>query len=176
MLHCSYLPFLTWKTFTFFLPGISSITMLKRTEFSILMPIREPLRLQRFLIEKKHHGTISQWLHQRTVTCFMYLREQCHCAWDHRQRFSISLLSGFCRMYTWSHSHIHNVMRFIVFTSISSSMKLEIDMMEWLVLILESRVSDFPLNCANFLFHMLILHLCYQVLSVRVLTIRQFML
>lgn len=60
MLYGSYLPFLTRETFIFFLPGITSTTMRKRTDFSILMPILEPLRLQKCLIEKKLHGTILQ--------------------------------------------------------------------------------------------------------------------
>lgn len=46
---------------------ISSTTMMKMTDFSILMLIRGLLRLHRSLIEKKLHGTTSQLLPQKMV-------------------------------------------------------------------------------------------------------------
>lgn len=51
--------------------------MLRMTDFSTLMQILEPLRLQRFSIEKKLHGTTSQLLLQKMVKYFtLFIIEQ----------------------------------------------------------------------------------------------------
>lgn len=55
------------NTYLFSCLDTSLTTVLKMTGFSILMPILDLLRLQRFLIEKKLRGTTSQLLLQKMV-------------------------------------------------------------------------------------------------------------
>lgn len=66
------------RVICFFSQGTSLTTMLKMTDVSTLMPILELLGLQRSLIEKKLHGTTSQWLPQKMVNYFLSHKKTCH--------------------------------------------------------------------------------------------------
>lgn len=86
----------------FFSLDTSLTTMLKMIDFLTSMPTLEPLRLPRFLIEKKLHGTTSQLLLQKMVNFFI-LCTIGKMSLKHEDRLRFSPDQGFHDFYFFMH-------------------------------------------------------------------------